>query len=91
MKYRGHMAVAISVITGILAFDWIWNASKMMVEDVMATSLFLALAAGLGFLFWTFYEEERAERKEEETSRFVQLDNGLNVMIQRSRSGRKSA
>lgn len=79
MTIKKYAGIVTAVMTGSFVFDLLWVATKMMVQDVLFLSMISSVAVGLLFCYLT------DEKEKEETSRFVTMENGLNVLIQKSK------
>lgn len=86
MSLKFYAAIVTATITAIFVFDVLWVFTGINIEHVTALSMFAALAAGIAFFMFAYKEDAGMD---EDTSRFCTCDNGLNVLIQKSRGRKK--
>ena len=72
----------------MISFDAIWNLTAEPIENVIAWSFFIGLAAALAFIF--AMEKLPKAGKPKRMSAFIEED-GLSVMVQRSSRSRRTA
>lgn len=82
---REYAGIVTGTVAAMIAFDVIWNLTTKPVEDCIALSLFIGLAVAIAFIALAGMVPGKKHRsKRIRQARFVKLENGLSVMIQRS-------
>ena len=87
---RGYAAILTGTVSAMIGFDICWNLTEKPVEWCLATSFFVGLFVVIGFVALTDVIADQKpvkKSKPERTAEFVQMENGLSVMIQ----GRRTA
>lgn len=88
---RGYAAILTGAISAMIGFDICWNLTEKPLEWCIATSFFIGLFVVIGFVALTdvIADQKKTVKKSkpERTAEFVQMENGLSVMIQ----GRRTA
>ena len=81
MSIKAYAGVLTATITAIFVFDVLWAFTQITIENAIAMSMFSSLAAGIVFYLFAYREEKEMD---DGWSRFEDMGNGLNVMIQMS-------
>lgn len=87
---RGYAAILTGTVSAMIGFDVCWNLTEKPLEWCLAVSFFVGLFVAIGFIALTDViagQKPAKKRKPEWTAEFVDLENGLSVMIQ----GRRTA
>lgn len=88
---RGYAAILTGTISAMIGFDICWNLTERPLEWCLAASFFVGLFVAIGFIALTdvIADQKKPVKKSkpERTAEFVQMENGLSVMIQ----GRRTA
>ena len=88
---RGYAAILTGTVASMIGFDVCWNVTQKPLEWCLATSFFVGLFVAIGFIALTdvIADQKKPVKKSkpERTAKFVDLENGLSVMIQ----GRRTA
>ena len=83
---RGYAAIITGTAASMISFDCFWNLTQKPIEFCMAASFFIGFA--ITFLFVLLSElisdkeEPVKESEPERVAEFVEIENGLSVMIQ---------
>lgn len=80
---KGYAGIMTGTVSAMVCTDALWNMTKMPIEDVVAWSVFIGFGIAWAFIALTGIFEKRKEKPVRQAE-FVQLENGLSVMIQRS-------
>ena len=88
---RGYAAILTGTVSAMIGFDVCWNLTEKPLEWCLAASFFVGLFVAIGFIALTdvIADQKKPVKKSkpERTAEFVQMENGLSVMLQ----GRRTA
>ena len=88
---RGYAAILTGTVASMIGFDVCWNVTEKSLEWCLATSFFIGLFVVIAFIAMTDVIADQKkpvkDSKPERTAKFVDMENGLSVMIQ----GRRTA
>lgn len=90
---REYASILTGTVATMISSDILWNTTAKPIEDVVFMALLIGVAVGIGFMTLTeMFGKPKSDPVKEKRSRskFVTLDNGLSVLVQRS-SRRRSA
>ena len=87
---REYAGILTGTVATMVASDVLWNTTTKPIEDVVFMSLLIGVAVGICFMALTeMFGRPKSDPVKEKRSRskFITLENGLSVLVQRSSKG----